>query len=55
MQSIIIGGKPSSGKTTIQEELGKALGWKTVDAGTLFRQEAEKQGVDISLNLTMIP
>jgi len=45
--TIIIDGRPGSGKTTVLKLLQKKLRWKAIDAGTILRQEAKKRKLSL--------
>lgn len=40
IRNITVSGRIGTGKTTLAENLGKALGWKVLDGGKIFRQAA---------------
>src|SRR3989338_10295010 len=48
IQNITISGRIGTGKTTLANNLAKALGWKVLDGGKLFRRFAKEQGFHIS-------
>ncbi|WP_338601055.1 AAA family ATPase [Sulfolobus tengchongensis] len=44
---IIISGPPGSGKTSVAVRLANALSYKFVSAGSMFREIAQKMGLDV--------
>lgn len=48
MTELTISGLPGSGTSTLVELIERAVGWKSVNGGQIFREEAESRGLSLA-------